>query len=111
MDGFDARGDVKVIMATNKIESLDPALQALFFGWTSERVGQVADPLAVLCRSHRIHLALPLGLVAGDLFAGGLNQDPVAQSARVRLENFFEGIAIDARDARAWMVAAALSPC
>mmetsp|Transcript_24087 Transcript_24087/g.82155 ORF Transcript_24087/g.82155 Transcript_24087/m.82155 type:complete len:441 (+) Transcript_24087:226-1548(+) len=26
MDGFDARGDVKVIMATNKIESLDPAL-------------------------------------------------------------------------------------
>lgn len=88
------------------VESLDPALQALFFGWTSERVGQVADPLAVLCRSHRIHLALPLGLMAGDLFAGGLNQDPVAQSARVRLENFFEGIAIDARDARAWMVAA-----
>merc|ERR1711912_165889 len=26
MDGFDARGDVKVILATNKIESLDPAL-------------------------------------------------------------------------------------
>merc|ERR1711901_12006 len=25
-DGFDERGDVKVIMATNKIESLDPAL-------------------------------------------------------------------------------------
>lgn len=26
MDGFDARGDVKVILATNRIESLDPAL-------------------------------------------------------------------------------------
>merc|ERR1712216_320540 len=26
MDGFDSRGDVKVIMATNRIESLDPAL-------------------------------------------------------------------------------------
>ncbi len=26
MDGFDSRSDVKVIMATNKIESLDPAL-------------------------------------------------------------------------------------
>jgi len=26
MDGFDSMGDVKVIMATNKIESLDPAL-------------------------------------------------------------------------------------
>jgi len=26
LDGFDARGEVKVIMATNKIESLDPAL-------------------------------------------------------------------------------------
>ncbi|KAG5362463.1 26S protease regulatory subunit 4-like protein [Yarrowia sp. C11] len=26
LDGFDDRGDVKVIMATNKIESLDPAL-------------------------------------------------------------------------------------
>ncbi|KAG8870324.1 ATPase of 26S proteasome regulatory subunit 4 [Tulasnella sp. 331] len=26
LDGFDNRGDVKVIMATNKIESLDPAL-------------------------------------------------------------------------------------
>mmetsp|Transcript_4168 Transcript_4168/g.18880 ORF Transcript_4168/g.18880 Transcript_4168/m.18880 type:complete len:445 (+) Transcript_4168:128-1462(+) len=26
MDGFEARGDVKVIMATNKIETLDPAL-------------------------------------------------------------------------------------
>ncbi len=26
LDGFDARADVKVIMATNKIESLDPAL-------------------------------------------------------------------------------------
>ncbi|GKC66515.1 leishmanolysin-like peptidase, partial [Tanacetum coccineum] len=25
-DGFDSRGDVKVILATNKIESLDPAL-------------------------------------------------------------------------------------
>ena len=26
MDGFDSRADVKVILATNKIESLDPAL-------------------------------------------------------------------------------------
>jgi len=26
LDGFDDRGDIKVIMATNKIESLDPAL-------------------------------------------------------------------------------------
>merc|ERR1712086_495332 len=26
LDGFDDRGDVKVIMATNRIESLDPAL-------------------------------------------------------------------------------------
>merc|ERR1712232_299110 len=26
LDGFDDRGDVKVVMATNKIESLDPAL-------------------------------------------------------------------------------------
>merc|ERR1712170_239762 len=26
LDGFDSRGDVKVIMATNRIESLDPAL-------------------------------------------------------------------------------------
>lgn len=26
LDGFDTRSDVKVIMATNKIESLDPAL-------------------------------------------------------------------------------------
>merc|ERR1711988_1393410 len=26
LDGFDDRGDVKVIMATNAIESLDPAL-------------------------------------------------------------------------------------
>jgi len=26
LDGFDARGEVKVIMATNRIESLDPAL-------------------------------------------------------------------------------------
>ena len=24
LDGFDSRGDVKVIMATNRIESLDP---------------------------------------------------------------------------------------
>ena len=26
LDGFDDRGDVKVIMATNRIETLDPAL-------------------------------------------------------------------------------------
>ena len=26
LDGFDTRGDVKVIMATNRIESLDPTL-------------------------------------------------------------------------------------
>lgn len=26
LDGFDSRGDVKVIMATNRIETLDPAL-------------------------------------------------------------------------------------
>lgn len=26
LDGFEERGDVKVIMATNRIETLDPAL-------------------------------------------------------------------------------------
>lgn len=26
LDGFESKGDVKVIMATNRIESLDPAL-------------------------------------------------------------------------------------
>jgi 26S proteasome regulatory subunit T2 len=26
LDGFDPRGDVKVLMATNRIETLDPAL-------------------------------------------------------------------------------------
>ena len=26
LDGFDSRGDVKVIMATNRTETLDPAL-------------------------------------------------------------------------------------
>ncbi|MBA0579178.1 hypothetical protein Gorai_021441, partial [Gossypium raimondii] len=26
LDGFDFRGDVKVILATNRIESIDPAL-------------------------------------------------------------------------------------
>src|SRR5207247_6456365 len=26
LDGFDSRGDVKVVMATNRIDSLDPAL-------------------------------------------------------------------------------------
>ncbi len=26
LDGFDARADVKVVFATNRIESLDPAL-------------------------------------------------------------------------------------
>lgn len=26
LDGFDSRGDVKVLMATNRIDSLDPAL-------------------------------------------------------------------------------------
>jgi 26S proteasome regulatory subunit T2 len=26
LDGFDARGDIKVILATNRIDSLDPAL-------------------------------------------------------------------------------------
>ena len=26
LDGFDSRGDVKLILATNRIESLDPAL-------------------------------------------------------------------------------------
>ena len=26
LDGFDSRGDVKVILATNRIESLDPAI-------------------------------------------------------------------------------------
>jgi 26S proteasome regulatory subunit T2 len=26
LDGFDSRGDVKVLLATNRIETLDPAL-------------------------------------------------------------------------------------
>jgi len=26
LDGFDARADVKIVFATNRIESLDPAL-------------------------------------------------------------------------------------
>lgn len=34
LDGFDSRGDVKVIMATNKIESLDPAL--IVFAYLSQ---------------------------------------------------------------------------
>lgn len=44
LDGFDSRGDVKVIMATNRIETLDPALirpgelvslPCLFLVWVS----------------------------------------------------------------------------
>ncbi|KAG5138049.1 hypothetical protein JHK82_022780 [Glycine max] len=37
LDGFDSRGDVKVILATNRIESLDPAILVLL-GWATESV-------------------------------------------------------------------------
>jgi len=41
LDGFDSRGDVKVIMATNRIETLDPALI---------RPGQTACSIRDSCR-------------------------------------------------------------
>lgn len=31
LDGFDARGDIKVIMATNRIDSLDPGMEICLF--------------------------------------------------------------------------------
>lgn len=42
LDGFDSRGDVKVIMATNRIETLDPALIRpghICFGFIVENEG------------------------------------------------------------------------
>ncbi|KAH8115529.1 proteasome 26S subunit, ATPase, 1, partial [Phellopilus nigrolimitatus] len=36
LDGFDTRGDIKVIMATNRTESLDPAL--ICPGRTDQRI-------------------------------------------------------------------------
>merc|ERR1711881_546283 len=36
LDGFDSRGDTKVIMATNRIETLDPAL--IRPGWIDRKI-------------------------------------------------------------------------
>lgn len=41
LDGFDSRGDVKVVMATNRIETLDPALI---------RPGIIMMMMMVLCK-------------------------------------------------------------
>ncbi|VDM83467.1 unnamed protein product [Strongylus vulgaris] len=63
LDGFDSRGDVKVLMATNRIESLDPALirpgridRKIEFPLPDEKtkrrifqVGNMRDLLPLLC--------------------------------------------------------------
>lgn len=88
------------------VEALDVDLRPLFYGWVAERAGHVAGCLEHLAQTGRSDLFLPLGLVAGDLFAASLDADEMARSARVRLENYFGGIQLGARDGAAWLRAA-----
>ena len=59
LDGFDTRHDVKVIMATNRIESLDPALiRPGYVSCCSERLCQ-ADVLVCRRIDRKIEFPMP----------------------------------------------------
>ena len=56
LDGFDSRGDVKVIMATNRIETLDPALI---------RPGQIC--FCPITENECVYMCSCLSALSGDL--------------------------------------------
>ena len=72
LDGFDARTDVKVILATNKIESLDPAL--IRPGRIDRQIllGHLRLPAAVEMVEHYFAAKLTAGQHAAlaEIFAG-----------------------------------------
>lgn len=88
------------------VQFLNPELRLAFFEWAAERAGSVAACLAHLTEAEKVDQFLPLGFVAGDLFASVLDDNTDATGGRYRFESVIGDRRINAREAAAWKAAA-----
>lgn len=88
------------------VQFLSSELRLAFFEWAAERAGGVAGCLGHLTEEGQVERFLPLGFVAGDLFAKALDGDENATAGRVRFEKEIGDQTINEREAAAWKAAA-----
>lgn len=92
--------------SARRLESLPTELKREFFKWSALSLDTSVGWMAHLVESKRASDLVPVGLLLDVLFSPELKANPGLSAARIRMEGWFNGHAVDEPAAKSWAAAA-----